>query len=186
MSESESVSDVSLRLRVGGIMQRVTGLQVKCLAVVYCCRYKNHSSLLRLAAAAPVKIWITSWKERRRCTVCFVLRAALGGFSFVSGNLTLAILNFTGALALWPQLLLRGHFLFHWRWFQSQSSVVHTVLSLRWRASNHRNQFISRCLVILAEAFCCPGQSDSRNGWKMWRSAGTNAVNIWIRLRRAF
>lgn len=77
-----SLTDVQVRagewhaiaLRVGGIMQRVTGLQVKCLAVVCCCCWcKNHSGLLGLPGVLReshclLVSGLTTFEGRRRCS----------------------------------------------------------------------------------------------------------------------
>lgn len=68
MSKSEPVSDIPLRMRVGGIMQRVTGLQVKCWAVVGVRTALAHSDYRERAprdSRCSEKIWMTACEERR-------------------------------------------------------------------------------------------------------------------------
>lgn len=77
MSKSEPVSDIPLRMRVGGIMRRVTGLQVKCWAVVgvrTALAYSDYRERAPRDSRCSEKIWMTACEDNTEtCRCCLWL-----------------------------------------------------------------------------------------------------------------
>lgn len=132
MSKSEPVSDIPLRMRVGGIMQRVTGLQVKCWAVVgvrTALAYLDYRERALRDSRCSGKIWMTACEERRR-NVQMLFVAVFFFSTLIRVSRTLGILcadqHFcSSAQSFWGWL--RGHvdiFTFPLIWFWSQSLMA--------------------------------------------------------------